>query len=180
MRRANFIAGKEFDNPEAGDVMVVSLGGSALFYVFEHDKPTIQRLVQFLQGSDFAGVIFSSMALEGTFSLAQAHLDAGRNAPDVLVSMRWSNDRNDWGARGWVTAAGGHRGTGTHGSLSRFDLHNTLIAIRQDFKTGFVGDSPAAMWISRPPCSLSWVCRNQSQWTVAFFQKHSLEMKWSL
>ena len=143
LKRANFIAGKEFDNPEAGDVMVVGLGGSALFYVFEHDKPTIQRLVRFLQGSDFAGVIFSSMALEGTFSLAQAHLDAGRNAPDVLVSMRWSNDRNDWGARGWVTAAGGHRGTGTHGSLSRFDLHNTLIAAGPDFKTGFVSELPS-------------------------------------
>jgi arylsulfatase A-like enzyme len=143
LKRAQFIAGKEFDNPEAGDVMVVSLGGSTSFYVFDHDEPTIRRLVEFLQGTDFAGVIFSSIPVEGTFPLSRVHLDAGRNAPDVLVSMRWSSDRNDWGTPGLVAAADGHRGTGTHSSLSRFDLRGTLIAAGPDFKTGFVSDLPS-------------------------------------
>jgi predicted AlkP superfamily pyrophosphatase or phosphodiesterase len=140
LKRANFIAGTEFDNPEAGDVMVVSLGGSAFFYVFDHDKPTIQRLVEFLQGSDFAGVIFSAIPVEGTFPLSQVHLDTGSSAPDVVVSMRWSSDRNDWGTPGLVVVPGGHRGGGTHASLSRFDLHNTLVAAGPDFKSGFVSD----------------------------------------
>ncbi len=143
LKRAKFVAGKEFDNPETGDVMVVNLGGTTFFYVFNHDAPTIQRLVEFLQGTDFAGVIFSSLPAEGSFPLALAHLDAGTNAPDVVVSMRWNNDRNDWGARGLVIAAGGHRGAGTHASLSRFDLHNTLIAAGPDFKTGFVSELPS-------------------------------------
>jgi arylsulfatase A-like enzyme len=70
-------------------------------------------------------------------------LDAGKGAPDVLVSMRWSADRNDWGAPGLLTVAEGHRGRGSHASLSRFDLHNTLIAAGPDFKKGFVDELPS-------------------------------------
>jgi arylsulfatase A-like enzyme len=143
LKRAKFVAGKQFDNPESGDVMVVGLGGSTAFYVFDHDEPTIRRLVELLQGSDFAGVIFSSMAVEGTFPLAKVRLDASHGAPDVLVSMRWGPEQNNWGAPGMVTAAEGKRGHGTHASLSRYDLHNTLIATGPDFKQGYVSDLPS-------------------------------------
>ncbi len=143
LKRANFVADKQFDNPEAGDVMVVSLGGSTAFYVFEHEEQTVRRLVEYLQQTDYAGVIFSSVAVQGTFPLSQVHVDARAGAPDVLVSMRWSADRNDWGAPGMVTAAEGKRGRGTHASLSRFDLHNTLIASGPDFKQGYASDVPS-------------------------------------
>jgi predicted AlkP superfamily pyrophosphatase or phosphodiesterase len=143
LKRANFAANKQFENPDAGDVMVVSLGGSTGFYVFDHDEQTVRRLVEYLQGTDYAGVIFSSVAVEGTFALSQVHVDARAGAPDVLVSMRWSSDRNDWGAPGMVTAADGKRGRGTHASLSRFDLHNTLIAAGPDFKQGYTSEVPS-------------------------------------
>ena len=143
LKRANFIAGKQFENPEAGDVLVVSLGGSTAFYVFDHDEPTVRRLIDYLQGTDYSGVIFSSVAVEGTFPLSQVHVDARPGAPDVLVSMRWSPGHNDWGAPGLVTAADGKRGRGTHASLSRFDLHNTLIAAGPDFKKGFTSELPS-------------------------------------
>jgi arylsulfatase A-like enzyme len=143
LKKANFIAGKEFDNPAAGDIMVTSLGGTTFFYVFEHHEPTIHRLVEFLQGSDFAGVIFARNALEGTFPLSHVRLDVGTNAPDVVVSMRWSTNRNDWGAPGLLTTHGGKRGAGTHASLSPFDCHNTLIAAGPDFRAGFVSDLPS-------------------------------------
>lgn len=142
LKDAKFNAGKEFDNPDAGDILVDSLGGSTFFYVFKHDKPAIQRLVEFLQGSDFAGVIFSAIPLPGTFSLAQAHLD-NPNAPDVVVSMRWRSNRNDWGAPGLITTVGGRPGNGSHGSLSPYDLHNTLIAAGPDFKASFVSELPS-------------------------------------
>lgn len=143
LKRAHFIAGKEFENPEPGDVMVVSLGGSVAFYVFDHQEEAVRRLVEFLQGSDFAGVIFSSIPMEGTFSLAQANVNAPKGAPDVLVSTRWSKDRNDWGAPGLLTAPDGKRGRGAHASLSPFDLHNTLIAAGPDFKEGFTDELPS-------------------------------------
>jgi arylsulfatase A-like enzyme len=37
----------------------------------------------------------------------------------------------------------GKPGQGTHGSLSPFDLHNTLIAAGPDFKKGFVSTAPS-------------------------------------
>jgi arylsulfatase A-like enzyme len=143
LKRAHFVADKQFENPEAGDLMVVSLGGSTAFYVFDHDELTVRKLVEFLQETDYAGVIFSSITVEGTFPLSQVHVDAHAGAPDVLVSMRWSADRNDWGAPGLVTAAEGKRGRGTHASLSRYDLHNTLIACGPDFKQGYTSDVPS-------------------------------------
>jgi arylsulfatase A-like enzyme len=143
LKRAGFVAGKQFDNPEPGDLMVVSLGGGTAFYVFDHDEQTVRRLVDYLQGTDYAGVIFSSVSVEGTFSLSQVHVDAHQGAPDVLVSMHWSAEKNDWGAPGLVTAAEGKRGRGAHASLSRFDLHNTLIAAGPDFKKAFTSELPS-------------------------------------
>lgn len=154
LKRAGFIAGKQFENPEPGDVMVVYLGGSTFFYVFDHHEETIRRLVYFLQCSDFAGVIFSAAQLEGTFPLSHVRLGARRGAPDVVLSARWNSDRNNWDAPGMLTAPGGTRGRGTHASLSRFDLHNTLIAAGPDFKQGYVSDLPSGN-VDLPPTVLA-------------------------
>ena len=143
LQRAKFTAGKQFENPEPGDVMAVNLGGSTAFYVFDHDETVIRRLITFLQSTDFAGVIFSGISLEGTFPLAQVHIAARSGAPDVLVSMRWSNEKNEHGVPGLIVSAEGKRGLGTHASLSRFDLHNTLVAAGPDIKAGFVSELPS-------------------------------------
>lgn len=143
LKRAGFIADKKFDNPEAGDVMVVNLGGSVFFYVYEHEEKTIRRLVDFLQTTDFAGVIFSAVPVEGTFPLSQVRLDARHVAPDVAISMRWNSGKSDGGAPGLLTSAEGRPGRGAHGSLSRFDLRNVLIASGPDFKQGFVSELPS-------------------------------------
>ncbi|HAM72381.1 MAG TPA: hypothetical protein DCM86_12125 [Verrucomicrobiales bacterium] len=142
LKRAKFNAGKQFRNPEAGDIMVVSLGGSTTFYVFEHEEKTIRKLVDFLQATDFAGVVFSAIPIPGTFPLDQVHVGVTNGAPDVVVSMRWTSDRNENGVPGMITAMEGKRGLGTHASLSRFDLHNTLVAAGPDFKKGFVDELP--------------------------------------
>jgi predicted AlkP superfamily pyrophosphatase or phosphodiesterase len=154
LKNAGFVAAKTFENPEAGDVLVDSLGGSVALYVFNHDPTTIGQLVDFLQGSDFAGVIFTSAGLDGTFPLSRVLEDAAIGAPDVLVSMHWTADKNDWGAPGLLCAPDGKRGRGTHASLSRFDLHNTLVAAGPDFKEGFV-DEMASGNIDLAPTVLS-------------------------
>ena len=138
LKRGKFNAFRQFQNPEAGDVMVVSLGGSVSFFVFEHDEAVIKRLAKYLQGMDFSGVIFSSVPVEGTFPLSQAHVGITNGAPDILVSMRWSPEVNENGAPGMVVSPEGRKGLGTHASLSKFDLHNTLVASGPDFKKGFV------------------------------------------
>jgi len=130
------------DQPKRGDIMLAANGGSVLFYVVGHDKKLIRRLVEFLQQSDFAGVIFTKEAMEGTFGLTQALIQRG-DAPDVVMAFRWTDLQNQFGVTGeidadWQRAAG----KGTHATLSRFDMHNTLIAAGPDFKRGQTDDLP--------------------------------------
>src|SRR5438034_7494265 len=57
---AGFVAKTEFDDePKPGDIMLVGNGGSVLFYVVGHEATLVHRLVEFLQQSDFAAVIFT-------------------------------------------------------------------------------------------------------------------------
>jgi arylsulfatase A-like enzyme len=143
LKRSKFVAARQFQNPEAGDILVDILGGSIFFYVFEHDEQVIRRLATYLQGTDLAGVIFCALSVEGTFPLSEAHLAATNGAPDVVVSMRWDGGNNEYGAPGMLAVAEGKPGNGSHGSLSRFDLHNTLIAAGPDVKKGFVSELPS-------------------------------------
>jgi predicted AlkP superfamily pyrophosphatase or phosphodiesterase len=147
LKRSGFKAAKKFDDAEPGDVMVVGLGGSAFLYVIGHKEDVIRRLVTFLQNSDFAGVIFSKLGsghVEGTFPLSAVRMDTGDDTPDIVFSFKWSDEKNDYDVPGSVYSEGGKRGKGTHASLSRFDVHNTLIAYGPSFKRGFINDLPSS------------------------------------
>jgi predicted AlkP superfamily pyrophosphatase or phosphodiesterase len=129
--------------PKTGDIMMVGGGGSVLFYVIDHEPATVRRLVEFLQQSDFASVVFTKSAMEGTFALEKAQIDSA-DAPDVVVSFRWNDSKNQFGVPGmiygdWQRGAG----KGTHATLSRFDMHNTLVAAGPDFRRGFADDLPS-------------------------------------
>jgi arylsulfatase A-like enzyme len=141
LNEAGFAATTEFDGePKPGDIMLAGNGGSVLFYVIGHDAAVTRRLVEFLQQSDFAGVIFTKQPMEGTFALEQANIQSDR-APDVVMAFRWDASKNQFDVPGmidadWQRAAG----KGTHATLSRFDMHNTLIAAGPDFKRGETND----------------------------------------
>jgi len=123
-----------------------------LFYVVGHDEKVIRRLVEFLQQSDFAGVIFTRQPVEGTFGLEQAMIHppsprsgaaSSDHAPDVVMAFRWKDSKNQFDVPGmidadWQRAAG----KGTHATLSRFDMHNTLIAAGPDFRRDETDDLP--------------------------------------
>jgi len=138
---AGFASTTEFNaEPKAGDIMLAGNGGSVLFYVTRHDETVTRRLVEFLQQSDFAGVVFTKQPIEGTFSLEQANIQ-NDHAPDVVMAFRWDPSKNQFDVPGmidadWQRAAG----KGTHATLSRFDMHNTLIAAGPDFKRGETDD----------------------------------------
>jgi arylsulfatase A-like enzyme len=144
---AGFTAKTEFENePKLGEVMLAGNGGSVLFYVARHDKILTRRLVEFLQQSDFAGVIFTKEPMEGTFTLERAKMDRPEadHLPDVEISFRWNDSKNQFGVPGmidadWQRAAG----KGTHVTLSGFDMHNTLIAAGPDFRHGQNDDLPS-------------------------------------
>ncbi len=138
LRAAGFDAVREFKTPaKAGQILVVSLGASIEFYVIGHNADVTHKLVDFLQRSDFPGVILSREQMEGTFTLSQVHLDSA-SAPDVIVSSHWNDQPNEFGAAGEVASdLGKARDQGTHSSLSLHDLHNTLIASGPDFRKGW-------------------------------------------
>jgi arylsulfatase A-like enzyme len=140
---AGFAAKTEFEEkPKPGDIMLAGNGGSVLFYVIGHNEAIVRRLVEFLQQSDFAGVIFTKQPMEGTFGLSQATIETD-HAPDVVMAFRWSDGKNQFGVPGvidadWQRAAG----KGTHATLSRFDMHNMLIAAGPDFRRSETDDLP--------------------------------------
>lgn len=144
LKKAKFPAFKRNDNPEPGDIMVVGLGGSVMFYVVDRQEAVTRRLVEFLQQTDFAGTIFSRVKIEGTFPMETVRYSSVSNSgPDVLVSLRWTADKNEHGVPGMFYSMDGTKGKGSHASLSRFDMHNTLVASGPDFKRGFLNETPS-------------------------------------
>ncbi len=141
---AGFRATKEFKTPpQPGDVLVVGLGGSVYLHVTGHDPDTVRRLAEFFQQSAFAGVIFTREPLPGTFGMAAIHIDSP-NAPDLAVTLRWSDDKNANGFPGLIYSEGRKPGQGNHASLSRYELHNALIANGPDFRAGLRDELPSS------------------------------------
>lgn len=149
LSKAGFKAVREFTStPTRGDVLVVGLGGSAFIYVIDHDEKTIAGVVKYLQTQDFAGPIFTARACEGTLPLDDAMIHSA-HAPDIALSFGWSSDAIANGVPGTVISESqgsnldmGSGQKATHASLSRFDLHNTLVAAGPDFRQGFVDNIP--------------------------------------
>ena len=88
-------------------------------------------------------MIFSREKIEGTFSLADAKIDTPA-APDVVMSFCWNDKPNEFGAPGMINADWNRKpGTGTHATLSKFDMNNTLIAAGPDFRRDMVDQLPS-------------------------------------
>ncbi|HEY5706944.1 MAG TPA: alkaline phosphatase family protein [Terrimicrobiaceae bacterium] len=163
LSEAGFNAVRQFrKEPKVGDVLVVSLGGSTAFYVIGHDPKIVRNLVEFLQQTDFAGVLFTREPFEGTFALEQVQLNTAF-APDVMMAFRWTEGGNNYGIPGLLQADIGRKpGQGTHASLSALDVRNTLIATGPDFRLNVsnlpssnLDLAPTILWILglKPPQS---------------------------
>jgi predicted AlkP superfamily pyrophosphatase or phosphodiesterase len=138
------------------DVVVASQGQSLLFYVPGHDADVIARLVSFLQQQPWVDVVFTrggkegQGAVAGTFSLDVTQGSHASRAPDVAVSLRWTSNRNTYGAPGTQTINSTRTGALTdgasgHGGLSPWVVRNTLILSGNDFKTATRIDAPASL-----------------------------------
>lgn len=135
LRKAGFDATKAFtEEPKRGQIITATNAGTILFYVIEHDPAVTARLVEWLQHSDFAGVIFAREKFEGTFPLEFVRANSA-DAPDVMVSLRWNEKPNQFGIPGHIIADNIRpAGKGTHVTLSKFDVHNILFAAGPDFR----------------------------------------------
>lgn len=151
LRQAGFAATREFQQPpKRGDVMVVGNGGTVLLYVIGRERALIRRLVEFFQQQDYTGVIFTREAMPGAFTLRQARLDSPDDA-DIVVSLRWTDEKNQAGVAGMFVTDGATygmlpvgQGRGGHSTLGRWDVHNTLIAAGPDFAAGQTNRLPSS------------------------------------
>lgn len=144
LRAAGFDAVAAFQQaPKAGQIMVVGNGGTILFYIIRHDRAVASRLVEWLQHSDYAGVIFAREKFEGAFTLESVYANTG-DAPDVMVALRWNAKPNRFGIPGQIiTDATRGAGKGSHATLSEFDVRNTLVAAGPGFRRALISDLPS-------------------------------------
>lgn len=144
LNKAGFHAGKEFsEKPNAGDILVAGNAGTVLFYIHDHDREVTQRLVDWLQHSDFAGVLFTRDKFDGTFPLAAIHLESAD--ADCVMSFRWNDEKNKHGVEGTIDADWNRKaGDGTHATLGARDVHNLLIASGPSFDIGHEDNYPTS------------------------------------
>jgi arylsulfatase A-like enzyme len=146
LNKAGFHAAKEFSETlKSGDILVCGNGGTVLFYVRDHDRGVTQRLVDWLEHGDFAGVIFTRDKLDGTFPLNAARIDTS-NAADIVVSFRCDGQtQNQFGVGGMIDADWNRKaGEGTHATLSPKDTHNLLVAAGPFFDVGREDNYPTS------------------------------------
>ena len=58
--------------------------------------------------------------------------------------MRWNDEKNANGFPGLIFSEGRKPGQGNHATLSRYELHNTLIASGPDFRAGLRDELPSS------------------------------------
>lgn len=141
-------------SPSSNDVVI---SGNAI-YVNEGGPDRIRAIAGALMKAPTIGAIFSKAkkpkasegVIPGTLSFDLIHWSHPRSG-DLLVSPRWTDERNEKGYQG-VSYQPGVAG---HGSASRWDIHNTLIAFGPDMKRGTRNPAPTGNVDIAP--TLAWV-----------------------
>lgn len=120
-----------------GELLLAPNGGSFHIYVGESDHATAEKVVDWLMEQMWCGVIITSDKIgpiEGTISASEIGFE-GIRTPDITVSMRWNPRVNPSGFRGYVYSIGGGIDMGTHGSMSRYEMNNVLLARGSSFRS---------------------------------------------
>ena len=124
------------------DVIVAPNGGSVLFYCQSQDVTL--KLAAWLTERPWCGALLASEAageIEGALPMSLAGAE-GPRAPELAMSFGWDSRPNDAGYNGFAYSGGGQPGQGQHGSMSRHEMNNTLIARGPGFKSGARLQSP--------------------------------------
>ena len=124
------------------EVIVAPNGGSALFYC--QDEAVTQSLAAWLMERPWCGALLASEAageIEGTLPMSLAGAE-GPRAPELAMSFGWDSRPNDAGYSGFAYSNGGQPGQGQHGSMSRHEMNNTLIARGPSFRSSTRVQSP--------------------------------------
>jgi arylsulfatase A-like enzyme len=139
--------------PGSDDVILASSGQAVGLHVAGGDHDRIAAIARFVQSRDWGGVLFTAGRtpgaaqgeIEGTFAL-EAIQAAGARRPDLLVTFPWSSRPNAFGVPGADLACisgGAPLLASDHGSMSPWNVHNTLLGWGADFKNGATVRLPA-------------------------------------
>src|SRR5262245_3704645 len=140
----------------SSDVIIANQGPSLLLYLPGQTSGQVERLVRFLQEKPWVEVLFTRGGRNdqgsgsGTFSIDVMQGSHPSGGPDVVASLPWGSDPNDYGARGTETVVGNSTGplrgqASGHGGLDPWVVHNTFIAWGADFKTGARVEVPVSL-----------------------------------
>jgi hypothetical protein len=104
-------------------------------FVYSADPHLVRAIRQF----DYVGPLFTRDARDQTFPLSLVGLD-GPRAPDAVFSFAWTTDV----VAGIVGTATGAESklVMDHGSISPYDLHNTLVMQGPPFRRGWRSPVP--------------------------------------
>jgi arylsulfatase A-like enzyme len=133
----------------SSDVVLASSGQAVALHVERHDADRIARIVRFVQSRDWGGVVFTAGptpgdprgAVQGTFSLELIHAASDERGADLLFTFPWTSRPNAFGVPGTDLAnatAGKGLLASDHGSMSPWNVRNTLVGWGAGLKTGAI------------------------------------------
>jgi len=132
MRMAGFATGEIFD----GETDFIFAGSNAGgIWVRDRDTELTEQLAKWLLGEEWCGPMFTKEGVLGTLQLSLVFADHPR-APDIALIMKTENGIS-------VHDSPYPDGGGSHGGLSRAELHNFIALNGGAFKSGVVSDLPA-------------------------------------
>jgi arylsulfatase A-like enzyme len=137
-------------SPDSDDVVLASSGQAVGVYVKGGDAARVAGIVRLIQANDWGGVIFTKGRADGdpggTFSLELIHAAHAARGPDILFTFPWSSRPNAFGVPGGDLAnvsGGAKLYVSDHGSMSPWNVRNTMLAWGVDFKAGATVRAPA-------------------------------------
>ena len=145
-----------FNEATDADVIVAANGGSDLIYLpqegmdkAESNRHLAQTIAEFLAQQDYVGGIFvrdDLGDLPGTLPLSAIGLMGSTKLPKpaIVVSFKTFSLDSSLLTRIEISDSSLQEGQGMHGSFSRADTYNTMLAFGPDFKSGYVDRAPAS------------------------------------
>ena len=125
-------------------VVLGTNGASVLFWVPDRSTGAVDQLAEWLMRQPWCGAVTVPSAHGGIEGTLPARLvgQEGERSPDLTMSFTWDSESNAAGVPGLAHTAGQPVGQGDHGSLSKHEMRNTLIAGGPSFKSGIHVDTP--------------------------------------
>ena len=140
--------------PDSTDVVLASSGQAVGVHVEGHDHGRIAAIARFIQSREWGGVLFTAGrgpddqhgVIEGTFSQGLIHVANAERGPDLVFTFPWTSAASASGVRGTdlASVSGGARlYASDHGSMSPWNVRNTLLAWGADFRKRATVHTPA-------------------------------------